>query len=241
MSCTVEAFECILVAQCVTPPRCHGRRLLPIRSWAVRLHQLRQPWRLLSRVGRSNILHSMPNELPTISRSAQRGGQTCVPVQGRCDILVPPVRGGSFALGFCACRFQRALPPQGTTTRDSRPARFVTLAIDRFRALPWNTACLWVCRRVRNVRGRKGLRRLLRRRPHALCLPCVKLAMCSRAGPVGVSCPGRLSPPFRDSGSASPFLCLARTLLGQTFDQITRRLQRFGWRFCYRPLTHGLS
>jgi hypothetical protein len=40
----------------------------------------------------------------------------------------------------CACicgrRFQRALPSQGTTTRDSRPARFVALAIDRCRALP---------------------------------------------------------------------------------------------------------
>ena len=106
----------------------------------------------------------------------------------------------------------------------------------RHRSLPCaasyeNTACFWVCRRVRNVRGRKGLCRLRRRRPRACCLPCVESAMCSRAGPVGVSCPGLLSPPFRDSGSASPFLCLARTLLGQTFDQTTRRLQRFGWRF----------
>jgi hypothetical protein len=67
---------------------------------------------------------------------------------------------------------------------------------------------------------------------HFARLPCVEWAMCSRAGPVSVSCPGRLSPPFRDSGSASPCLCLARTSLGQTFDiKKARRLQRFGWRF----------
>ena len=143
----------------------------------------------------------------------------------------------------CARRFQRALPPQGTTTRDSRPARFVDLAIHRFRALPAMRAQLafgfaGVCEMYE---GHKHLCRLRRRRPRACCLPCVESAMCSRAGPVGVSCPGLLSPPFRDSGSASPFLCLARTSLGQTFDiKKTHRLQRFGWRFCYRRLPLGL-
>ena len=46
---------------------------------------------------------------------------------------------------ICARRFQRALPPQGTTTRDSRPARFVALAIDRFRALPAMSPGLQEC------------------------------------------------------------------------------------------------
>jgi hypothetical protein len=53
----------------------------------------------------------------------------------------------------------------------------------RHRSLPCaasyeNTARLRVCRSVRNVRERKGLRRLRRRRPHALSLPCVESAMC---------------------------------------------------------------
>jgi hypothetical protein len=156
-----------------------------------------------------DLLRTLCGKYPTIHRSAQRGEQKCVPVQGRCDIL-PPVRTGSYALGLCARRLQRALPPQGTTTRDSRPARFVALAIDRFRALPAMRAQLafgfaGVCEMYE---GHKHLCRLRRRRPPALCLPCVESAMCSRAGPVGVSCPGRLSPPFRDSGSASPSCAL---------------------------------
>jgi hypothetical protein len=75
---------------------------------------------------------------------------------------------------ICARRFPRALPPQGTITRDSRLARFVA----RHQSFPCaardeSTARFRVCRSVRNVRGRKHLRRLRRRRLHALCLRCV--------------------------------------------------------------------
>ena len=115
----------------------------------------------------------------------------------------------------CACLYLSASASTGPPTAGYHNARLEAgeVRCSRHRSLPCaasyeNTACLWVCRRVRNVRGHKGLCRLRRRRPHALCLPCVESAMSSRVGPVGVSCPGRLSPPFRDSGSASPSCAL---------------------------------
>ena len=52
--------------------------------------------------------------------------------------FLPPLRGGLHVLRTCAkiCTVSTGLPLQGTTTRDSRPARFVALVIDLFRALP---------------------------------------------------------------------------------------------------------
>ena len=127
-----------------------------------------------------DLLQTLCDKYPTIHRSAQWGGQTCVSVQGRCDIL-PPVRTGSYALGICARRLQRALPPQGTTTRDSRPARFVALAIDRCRALPAMRIRLasgfaGVCEMYEGARACAGC--VAVGRVHASCLvwsrPCVR-------------------------------------------------------------------
>ena len=81
----------------------------------------------------------------------------------------------------CARRFQRALPPQGTTTRDSRPARFVALAIDRCRALPAMRTRLasgfaGVCEMYEGARACAGC--VAVGRAHASCLvwsrPCVR-------------------------------------------------------------------
>jgi hypothetical protein len=88
-----------------------------------------------------------------------------------------------------------------------------------------STARFRVCRSVRDVRGRKGLCRSRRRRPHALSLSRVESAMCLGAGPVGVSCPGRLSPPFRDSGSASPSCVLPAPRWGRPLENKAHRLQ----------------
>jgi hypothetical protein len=127
-----------------------------------------------------DLLRTLCGKYAALHRSAQRGGQTCVPVQGRCDIL-PPVRTGSYALGICARRFQRALPPQGTTTRDSRPARFVALAIDRCRALPAMRIRLasgfaGVCEMYEGARACAGC--VAVGRAHASCLvwsrPCLR-------------------------------------------------------------------
>ena len=136
-----------------------------------------------------DILPILCGKYAALHRSAQRGGQTCVPVQGRCDIL-PPVRTGSYALGSCARRFQRALPPQGTTTRDSRPARFVALAIDRFRALPAMRAQLafgfaGVCEMYEGASTCAGCVAVgCTHSACVVCLPCVEspIPIASRSG-----------------------------------------------------------
>ena len=239
---------CCMQSRCARLPRAHAHSISPrSRSFAGYFQ---------SEEGRLSCIHcdslgDYYQELPAqsgcqflsaqhaaIHRSAQRGQQKCVPVQGRCDLChqsavacMPSYLRAWVSTGPPTAGYHNARLDAGEV-RCSRHRSFLCAASYEY------TARFRVCRSVRNVRGRKGLRRLRRRLPHALCLPCVESAMCARAGPVGVSCPGRLSPPFRDSGCASPSF-LARTSLGQTFDETTRRLQRFGWLFCCRRLTLG--
>ena len=151
--------------------------------------------------------------------------------------ILPPVLGGLHAF----CIFAR---PTGPPTAGYHNARLEAgkVRCSRHQSFPcaasYESGFAGVCEMYEGASAHAGCAAV--GCTHFARLPCVEWAMCSRAGPVSVSCPGRLSPPFRDSGSASPFLHLARTSL-QTFDQATSRLQRFGLRFCCRRLTHGPS
>ena len=145
----------------------------------------------------------------------------------------------------CACLYLSASASTGPPTAGYHNARLEAgeVRCSRHRSFPcaasYESGFAGVCEMYEGASANPGCFAV--GCTHSARLPCVESAMCLRAGPVSVSCPGRLSPPFRDSGSASPFLHLARASLGQTFEQTTRRLQRFGLRCCYRRLTLGLS
>ena len=132
----------------------------------------------------------------------------CLPMQERCGLHL---RGRCNALDLDSAHLHLAVW-QVITIRRARLGWCVTPSIAPFPyALHWfykRRLMLGFAGVCEMYEGHKHLCRLRRRRPHALCLPCVESAMCSRAGPVGVSCPGRLSPAFRDSGSASPSCAL---------------------------------
>jgi hypothetical protein len=140
------------------------------------VHQLRLFGRLLSGATGANLVPKLCRQHAALHRSSQRSQQKRVPVQGRCDFCHESAVG-LHVLCICLNWFQRAPPTAGYHNSRleagevccSRHQSFSCAVSDE------DTACFRVCRNVRNVRGGKRLCRLLRPRPHALCLPC---ALC---------------------------------------------------------------
>ncbi len=138
-----------------------AHRLFPARLGAVRLHPLRFFGRLLPGAARPIILPSLCVTHAKIHRSAQRGEQKCVPVQGRCDSC------HQFAVA-CMRLCLRASVSTGPPTAGYHNARLeagevrCSVSLSRHPSFPCaasdkTTARFRVCRSVRNVRGHSRL------------------------------------------------------------------------------------
>ncbi len=137
-------------------------------------------WATFTRNGRASRVAS-PARRARKDSSEFSAQQTKARASARKVRFLPSVCGGFACACICARRFRRALPPQGTTTRDSRPARFVALAIDRFCALPAMSTRLafgfaGVCEMYEGARACAGCVAVCR--THSACLvwsrPCAR-------------------------------------------------------------------